>query len=376
MRGLKKILVVVGTRPELIKLAPVVRAIGAYSRLTPVVVSTGQQAAMIRSMAADFALRIDHDLAIHRPSQTLAGVVARVLIGLPPILEQERPDAIVVQGDTGSAFAAALAAFYARVPVVHVEAGLRTEDLSLPFPEEANRRLISRITRLHLAPTATCAAHLAAEGVRESDVVVTGNTVIDALHQIRRTRPAYADPRIQPWLDDEAYQAVLVTMHRRESWSGPIRAVARTLRSLANEIEKARFIVVLHPNSAGDPFREELSGLPQVLLVDPLRYPEMAHLIGRVRVILTDSGGLQEEAPAVGTPVLVLRDRTERVEAVEAGAALVVGTDGAVIRDRLLRLLGGDPALYESMARPRSIYGDGLASIRAAEAIARLVNGG
>lgn len=366
-------MIVAGTRPELIKLAPLVWELGRSTPLMPVVAATGQQAGLTGRLAADLGVTVQHDLDLHRPGQTLSGVVAAVLAALPPVIDRERPDAIVVQGDTGSALAGALAGFYQRVPVVHLEAGLRTADVGLPFPEEANRRVITRLARLHLAPTPGCVANLRAEGVPDEHIELTGNTVIDALHQTRRTPVAYTDPRVPAWLDGTR-PTVLVTMHRRESWAAATRRVARAVGALARAADGPRFIVALHPNPvARAPFQAELGHEPRVLLVEPLTYREMADLLGRVALVLTDSGGLQEEAPALGTPVLILREHTERTEAVAAGAAIVVGSDEQRIQAAVRRLLVDDPALRREMSRPRQIYGDGYAALRAVHAIARLL---
>ncbi|MGY2026985.1 non-hydrolyzing UDP-N-acetylglucosamine 2-epimerase [Nocardia gipuzkoensis] len=369
---MKKLMLVVGTRPELVKLAPVAYEAEAGGVLKPVIVATGQQPEMVRAMAADFGIDLHHELVYGPRSPSLSGFVSQVLASLPPVIADEQPDAVVVQGDTGSALAGALAGFYAQVPVVHLEAGLRTVDPSSPFPEEVNRRLISKLARLHLAPTKKCVDNLIHEGVPGEDIELIGNTVIDALFQIRRMPVVYRNQRMAQWLDG-AGRTVLVTMHRRESWGAGSRRVALAIRNLARRPERIRFIVVLHPNPvARAPFEEELGDLPGVLLTEPLTYREMAHTLGRVDLVLTDSGGLQEEAPGLGRPVLVLRDRTERTEAVDAGAAILVGCDQERIERDVRRLLIEDPALYREMARPRQIFGDGLAALRAVRAMERL----
>ncbi|MGK8487773.1 non-hydrolyzing UDP-N-acetylglucosamine 2-epimerase [Nocardia asiatica] len=369
---MKKLMLVVGTRPELVKLAPLAAEAAAGGVLEPVIVATGQQPEMVRAMAADFELDLHHELGTGPRSPSLSGFVSQVLAALPAVIAGERPDAVVVQGDTGSALAGALAGFYEQVPVVHLEAGLRTVDPSSPFPEEVNRRLISKLARLHLAPTRKCVDNLIREGIPGEDIELIGNTVIDALFRIRRTPVAYRNRRMAPWLDG-ADRTVLVTMHRRESWGVGSRHVALAIRNLARRPERLRFIVVLHPNPiARGPFEEELRDLPGVLLTEPLTYREMAHTLDRVDLVLTDSGGLQEEAPGLGTPVLILRDRTERTEAVDAGAAILVGCDRERIEREVRRLLVDDPVLYREMARPRQIFGDGLAALRAVRAIERL----
>lgn len=370
---MKKLVAVVGTRPELVKLAPVVHAARAGGVFDPVVVSTGQHADMVSAMAADFDIEVHHEFDRAQAGWGLSGLVARLLDALPPVYAKEQPDVILVQGDTGSALAGALAGFYERVQVAHLEAGLRTANLSSPFPEEANRQLISRLAALHLAPTAASVRNLIREGVRADRIELVGNTVVDALFQIRRKPAAFADRRVSQWLDG-AQRTVLVTMHRRESWGAGAWQVARAVRTLAQTLLGIRLLVVTHPNPiAREPFEAELAGLPGVLLAGPLGYGEMAHALGRVALVLTDSGGIQEEAPSLGTPVLVLRDETERVEAVAAGAAKLVGFDTDRIVGEARRLLVTDPSAYREMARPRNIYGDGQAAKRAVLALERLV---
>jgi UDP-N-acetylglucosamine 2-epimerase (non-hydrolysing) len=368
----KKLMVVIGTRPELVKLAPVAAAAEGSGTFEPVVVSTGQHAEMVSAMLADFELELHHELGDSRKAEGLSGLVAQVLATLPAVIAKERPDAILVQGDTGSALAGALAGYYERVPVAHLEAGLRTADPSSPFPEEINRRLISRLAALHLAPTTGSVRNLIREGVPAQHIEMIGNTVIDALFRARRRPAAFTDERVARWLDGSR-PTVLVTMHRRESWGEGSRRVATAIRNLAQTLPATRLLVVMHANPvARQPFEQQLTGLPGVLLAEPLGYREMAHALGRVALVLTDSGGLQEEAPALGIPVLVLRDRTERTEAVEAGAAILVGCDTGRIEHEVRRLLVTDPAGYAEMARPRNIYGDGFAAQRAVRALGML----
>ena len=360
---------VVGTRPEAVKVAPVMHALNESAVLSGRLTVSGQHGDLVTEILRLFQLSADDDLGIYHARHTPSSVVAAIADRLPSLLRQVRPDAVLVQGDTSTAFAAALAAFHERIPVVHLEAGLRTDDPYLPFPEEANRRLISRLAGLHLAHTAQCRRNLIAEGVPAADIVVTGNTVIDALMTIRERAERFGDDRLAAWCADER-AIVVVTMHRRESWGTPMRAVADAVAELARELPQVRFVAPLHPNPAvRECFAPRLGGLDNVLLLGPLPYPEMISLMARARLVLTDSGGIQEEAPVLGTPVLVLRDRTERGEAVELGVAALVGCD----RDRIVALarrLLLDDAEHARMARPNSPFGDGNATPRVLSAIA------
>ncbi|HEX9064035.1 MAG TPA: UDP-N-acetylglucosamine 2-epimerase (non-hydrolyzing) [Streptosporangiaceae bacterium] len=364
----RRVMVIYGTRPEAIKLAPVIRAIEESPELTPIVTLTGQHRSIVDQVHEMFAIRPHHDLDVIRPRQSLDGLTARILQRLTTTLQAERPDAVVVQGDTTSAFAGALAAFYEHVPVVHVEAGLRTGNVHEPFPEEANRRLTSQITSLHLAPTPASQDNLLHDGIAGHRIVVTGNTVIDALLWAVDQRAPYADPRLEQ-VDASGAPVLLVTAHRRESWGPRMREVARAVAALARQHPELAVVLPVHPNPA---VREALlpavAGLPNVLTVEPMDYGSFARMLGRSTVVLTDSGGVQEEAPSLGKPVLVMRDATERPEAVAAGTARLVGTDAGRIYSDVHELLTSGES-YRAMARAVNPYGDGQAAERTAAAL-------
>ena len=363
MSGEKPIvLVVVGTRPEAIKLAPVMEALRLEGRLRPVLVATSQHREMLRQALRPFALEPDIDLDVMTAGQTPTRVATEVLRRFEPLLTERRPAWVVVQGDTTTTFAAAVAAFYAGVPVAHVEAGLRTGRLDSPFPEEFNRRAASVATTLHLAPTQRAAANLRAEGIRDSAILVVGNTAVDAVLRIRRDKPAAApaDPPL-----------VLVTLHRRESFGEPIARVLGALRQLAQEnAGRLRLVYPVHPNPNVDrPAREALAGVPGVELRPPMDYPDFLDLFAQARFVLSDSGGVQEEGPTLGVPVLVLRDTTERPEVLESGWGMLVGTDADLILTEARRLLHDDVALAAMKAGPNP-FGDGHAAERIARALA------
>jgi UDP-N-acetylglucosamine 2-epimerase (non-hydrolysing) len=364
--------VVLGTRPEAIKLAPVVRAGRSRPGTEVLVVFTGQHRTMVDQLADFLELRADVDLAIMRPGQSLADVAARTLSGLAPALAELRPDWVVVQGDTTTAFAAALAAYYAKVPVAHVEAGLRSGDLSAPWPEEANRVLLSRIATLHFAPTARAAENLAREGIPASRILTVGNTVVDALqHGLARISREGLGPALAARLPslDPSRKLVLVTGHRRESFGEPFREICAALRELA-ETEPVEIVYPVHLNpNVREPVDAILRGAANVHLVEPVDYPTLLSLLARCHFALTDSGGIQEEAPSLGKPVIVMRDVTERQESVDAGVSVLVGTD----RGRILaeaRSLLHDPARYRKMSRVLDLYGDGRAAERIGEGLA------
>jgi UDP-N-acetylglucosamine 2-epimerase (non-hydrolysing) len=370
-----RVMTIYGTRPEAIKMAPLVTALRAHPRLEPVVAVTGQHREMLDQVHASFGIRPDHDLDLMAPGSGLAEMGAAVLRATTALLDRARPDLVVVQGDTSSAFFAALSAFYARVPVVHLEAGLRTGDLASPFPEEANRRLTAPLAALHLAPTETSRRHLVAERIDPATIVVTGNTVIDALLDTR-TRPVrFADPAVAAALTS-GRSILLVTSHRRESWGAPMRAAMAAVRAVAERRPELLVVLPMHRNPVvREVVEPALGGLDNVVLTEPLSYPEFAHLLGACRLVLTDSGGVQEEAPSLGRPVLVMRDTTERPEAVSAGTVRLVGTHTDPIVHAVLRLLD-DPAAYASMAAAVNPYGDGAAAGRCVAAIAALVGAG
>lgn len=364
----KRVMVIYGTRPEAIKLAPVIRAIGASTRLRPVVTLTGQHQAIVEQANSMFGIRPDYDLNVIRPGQSLHGLTARILERLSLAIQQEHPDAVVVQGDTTSAFTGALAAFYDRVPVVHVEAGLRTDDLYSPFPEEVNRRLTDQIAALHLAPTPVSEGNLLRDGIPSQGIMVTGNTVIDALLWTIQQRVPYGDPALE-MIDSTDAPVLLVTAHRRESWGERMRGVARAIAMLARTHPDLIVVLPLHPNPVvREALLPTLRGLDNVLLVEPMGYGAFARLLQRSTIVLTDSGGVQEEAPSLGKPVLVMRDTTERPEAVSAGTARLVGTDPDHIFSEVDQLLTC-PWAYKAMANAVNPYGDGRAAQRIVEAI-------
>jgi UDP-N-acetylglucosamine 2-epimerase (non-hydrolysing) len=365
--GPLRVLLALGTRPEAVKLAPVHRALHSAG-LRPVTVVTGQHGAVLDEVLHTLGVSPDHDLALHRPGQTLTDVTTGVLGGVAEILRTDRPDVVVVQGDTSSAFAAGLAAFYAGVPVAHLEAGLRSGDLANPWPEEGNRRLLGSIADLHLAPTALARENLLREGVTPDSVVVTGNTVVDALVAVLHTQPGYAEPRLR-FLDEDPRRVVLVTAHRRESWGEGIRSIGDALLTLARRHPDVLLVMPVHPNPAvRAALPEALDVQPNVHLLDPVSYPDLARLLSRCSFVVTDSGGLQEEAPTLGRPVLVTRETTERTEAVLAGCARLVGTRSDVIVAEAQRLLT-DPTAHAAMASVPSPFGDGRSADRVVQAL-------
>jgi UDP-N-acetylglucosamine 2-epimerase (non-hydrolysing) len=370
-----KSLLVFGTRPEAIKLAPLVAALKKRPGDVCRICVTAQHRGLLDQVLALFGLKPDHDLDLMTADQTLHQVAARTLEGLPPILAQERPDWVVVQGDANSAAAAALAAFYAAVPVAHVEAGVRTGDLSRPFPEEANRKVIDALATLHLAATQTARENLLREGAPAEGIFVTGNTVVDALQWVL-SLPAPAETAAQlerlgvARPGGPGRKLLLVTAHRRESFGEPLARVFTALRALAQARPDVAVVLSVHPNpSVRRQALRLLDGVERVLLLPAVDYAAMAHLMRRSRLLLTDSGGLQEEAPSLGLPVLVLRDVTDRPEAVAAGAALLVGTDPERITRETLALLDDD-ARCARMKPAVNPYGDGHAAERIAQVLA------
>jgi len=360
-----KAAVVFGTRPEAIKLAPLVRELKNRAQSRVVVVSTGQHRELLEQALDVFAIRPDVDFGIMLPEQTLSGLTSRLLPALDRLIAEDRPDVLVVQGDTTSAFVSALAAFYHRVPVAHVEAGLRTDNPVDPFPEEINRRLTSVVSAFHFAPTPRARERLLAESVSADRIWVTGNTVVDALHHIRGTD---AFRRIQPTVD-RAGRLLLVTLHRRESWGAALEQMCRAIRCVVERHGDVRVAFPVHLNPA---VREcvvrVLDGIDRVSLMPPLDYLSFLAVMDASWLVLTDSGGVQEEAPVLGKPVLVLRETTERPEAVESGVARLVGTREQAITDAVEELLR-DPAARDRMARAVSPFGDGQASRRIADVL-------
>ena len=359
---MRKVLVVYGTRPEAIKMAPLIAALGNSRYCRPVVAVTGQHRAMLDQVNMLFGIRPDHDLDVISERQRLEDVTWRVLDGISNVISVETPDAVVVQGDTTSCLAAALAAFYKRVPVVHLEAGLRTGNVYDPFPEEGNRRLTSDIAALHLAPTAISKANLMREGISPQDIVVTGNTVIDALLDVAGRddiRDRTAGGR----------RMVLITAHRRESWGEPMARSARAIARLAKRFDDTTFLLPAHLNPVvRETLLPPLADLANVTITGPLDYREFVRAMRDCTLVLTDSGGVQEEAPSLGKPVLVMRETTERPEAVTAGTVRLVGTDEELIFEEVSTLLT-DESAYQLMARSANPYGDGRAAQRCVHAI-------
>jgi len=367
------IALVIGTRPEAIKVAPVVTALSDESHMVPVVISTGQHRDLVTQMLGQFGITADIDLSVMAEAQGLGEMAARILERIAPVLLEHSPAALLVQGDTTTAMAAALAAFYQRIPVIHLEAGLRTGDRFSPYPEEVNRRLITQLASLHLAPTAAAASNLLAEGLAPESVIVTGNTVIDALFATLASRPAYGNDALER-LDASSRRILLVTAHRRESWEGGLRRIAESLVELTHRLPELAIVFPVHPNPVvADAVMPLLFDEPQVLLTGPLEYGPFVRLMARSDLILTDSGGIQEEGPALGTPTLVTRETTERPEAIAAGGARLVGTDPHRIVREVTQLLS-DRVAYDQMASSPSPFGDGHAAARVVAAIDQLVD--
>ncbi len=359
-------LLVFGTRPEAIKMAPLVRALRDHPDAQPTICVTAQHREMLDQVLDWFDIRPDFDLDLMQPNQTLTGLAARAMQGVSEIITKVQPDVLLVQGDTTTAMAAAMAAFFQRVPVGHVEAGLRTGDIYNPFPEEVNRHLISVMTTYHFAPTETARRALLAEGTRPESIFVTGNTVIDAL-KWTVARPYQLT--IDLPLEVPGERLILVTAHRRESFGPAFESICLALRQIVERNPDVRLIYPVHLNpNVQEPVRRILGGIQRVHLIDPLPYPDTAHLMARSTLVLTDSGGIQEEAPALGKPVLVMRRTTERPEAVEAGTARLVGTDSETIVREVETLLY-NPVAYQAMAKAISPYGDGHAAQRIVEVL-------
>jgi UDP-N-acetylglucosamine 2-epimerase (non-hydrolysing) len=360
----RRVAIVFGTRPEAIKLCPVVLAMRGGTRLVPHVCVTAQHREMLDQVLRVFEVEPDTDLDLMAPNQTLAGLTARVIARIDEYLAAEHPDLLMVQGDTTTTMCAAMAAFYRRIPVVHVEAGLRTGDFSAPFPEEMNRVLTTRFAAHHFAPTATARANLLKEGIAAERITVTGNTVIDALRiAVERNR---RNPPAIPGLPSEATRAgrrlVLITGHRRESFGEGLESICAAIRDLAEAFPEVAFVYPVHlnPNVRGPVFRL-LGNLQNVFQIEPLEYLPFVRLMELATLCLTDSGGVQEEAPSLAKPVLVMRTTTERPEVIEAGGAKLVGTVRERIFEEVTRLLT-DPVAYAEMARGANPYGDGTAA--------------
>ena len=369
MSGAQRILTIFGTRPEAIKLFPLVHALAGDGRFVSRVCVTGQHRGMLDQVLEISGILPDHDLAVMRPDQTLDALTANLLTGIGKVLDEEKPDWVVVQGDTATAMAGALAAYYRKIPVCHVEAGLRSGNIHHPWPEEINRRIIGPIAALHCAPTETAAKALLAETIDPVTVHVTGNTVIDALYWI--TDRIASDPSLAAGLAElekrfAGKRIIGVTSHRRENFGEGMRSIAEAIRRIAAREDVALIYPVhLNPN-VRSVMEAELTGLGNVALIEPLDYPHFARLLTLAEIMLTDSGGVQEEAPALGKPVLVMRETTERPEGVSAGTARLVGTQTARIVTEIFTLLD-DSSAYEQMARAHNPFGDGHSARRIVE---------
>jgi UDP-N-acetylglucosamine 2-epimerase (non-hydrolysing) len=368
-----KTLCVFGTRPEAIKMAPLALQLAADERFDAKVCVTGQHREMLDQVLSLFDLKPDYDLNIMKPGQDLTDVTAGILTGLKPVLAEFKPDIVLVHGDTATTFAASLAAYYQQIPVGHVEAGLRTGNIYSPWPEEGNRKLTGALATLHFAPTETSRQNLLNEGVGEERILVTGNTVIDALLDVvakleasRSLQAQFSQPFNFLRADKKL---ILVTGHRRESFGGGFERICRALVDTAKAHPEVQVVYPVHLNpNVREPVNRLLQGIENVHLIEPLDYLPFVYLMNRAHLILTDSGGIQEEAPSLGKPVLVMRDTTERPEAVEAGTVKLVGTDTVMIVKHLDLLLSDETA-YAAMSRAHNPYGDGCACSRIREGL-------
>lgn len=387
---MKKVMLVFGTRPEAIKMCPLVKELqGRADDFETIVCVTGQHREMLDQVLRIFDVCPDYDLNIMKQGQDLYDVTARVLIGMRDVLQQAQPDVVLVHGDTITSTAAALAAFYKQIPVGHVEAGLRTHDIYSPWPEEMNRQITGRIATLHFAPTPLSKENLLREGIDEKHVVVTGNTVIDALHLVTRKladdhelaeeqkntlrKAGYDTERLA-----DGRRLVLITGHRRENFGDKFLSMCRAIRKLTQLFPDTDFVYPMHLNPnvrkpIHEVFGERLDNLANMFFIEPLQYLEFVYLMEKASLVLTDSGGIQEEAPGLGKPVLVMRDTTERPEAIEAGTVRLVGTDYDAILEGVARLLQ-NPQEYQRMAHAVNPYGDGKACIRIANTLANQIN--
>lgn len=362
-----KVMAIFGTRPEAIKMAPVVRELLKHPEIETKVCLTAQHREMLDQVVDLFQLPVDYDLDIMKQGQSLYDITDRVLLGLKEVLEKEKPDLVLVHGDTTTTFSATLAAFYQQIDVGHVEAGLRTGNMYSPFPEEANRRLTSVLTALHFAPTETARQNLLKENQKDDHIFTVGNSVIDALLATVKKDYVFEDKELQDI--EEHKRIILVTTHRRENLGEPMRNVYRALRRLVETVPDTEVVFPVHRNPLiRQAVKEVLDGVPGIHLVDPMEYEPFTNLMARSAIILTDSGGIQEEAPSLGKPVLVLRDTTERPEAVASGTVKLVGTDEDKVYNTAYKLLTDEKA-YKEMAESINPYGDGHTSERIVQAI-------
>ncbi|MGP5194559.1 non-hydrolyzing UDP-N-acetylglucosamine 2-epimerase [Arthrobacter rhombi] len=370
-----RVMPIFGTRPEAIKMAPIVKALEASHLFECVVTVTGQHREMLDQVNELFGMTPQRDLNIIQPQQTLNDVLTNTIRGLDEIFAEDKPDAVVVQGDTTTVMAGSLAAFNWGIPVIHVEAGLRSFDLSSPFPEEGNRKITSQVTSLHLAPTTTSRDNLLRENVDPAKIVVTGNTVIDALFEVVSRHLPFTDPRLES-LAVGGRRLVLVTSHRRENHGETMRGIGRAVARLADSEPEVDFILPIHRNPVvRDALLPAITDKANVTVTEPLGYGDFTRILAAAEIVLTDSGGVQEEAPALGKPVLVMRENTERPEAVVAGTVKLIGTDEQRIVDEVSTLLN-DRTVYDRMAHAVNPYGDGHAAARTVAAIAELLGVG
>ena len=371
----KRVMTIYGTRPEAIKVAPVIRELEKDPRFESITVVTGQHREMLDQVNEVFGITPDRDIDVFEPGQSLNRLMAKMFERLDPVLDEVKPDAVLVQGDTSTVAAASIAAFYRGIPVVHLEAGLRSGNIHSPFPEEANRKITTQISALHLAPTSTSKANLLRESVNEDDIVVTGNTVIDALLLAIESDRDVSDPVINQAILD-GRPILLVTTHRRENWGDAMVGVGRALRELATRYPQYLLVLPAHRNPVvRDAILPQVEGLENVLVCEPLPYGEFAQVMKAAHIILTDSGGVQEEAPSLGKPVLVMRENTERPEAVDAGTVRLIGTDEDHIIHEVTRLVD-NPEKYAAMANAVNPYGDGQAATRTVAALSQLLGQG
>ncbi|AGL21504.1 non-hydrolyzing UDP-N-acetylglucosamine 2-epimerase [Actinoplanes sp. N902-109] len=362
-----------GTRPEAVKLAPVVLAFREAGRLAPVMVASGQHPTMVSQALAAFGIAPDVTLTVERGTGGQAELLTEMIRRLDELWTTRPPAAVIVQGDTTTSLAGALAAFWRRIPVVHLEAGLRSGDLDSPFPEEANRRLVAQVAALHLAPTPLAAMNLLDENIATGDVLITGNTVVDATLTVAARKLPYENPALAATRATSANRLVVVTAHRRESWGAPLDRILTAVRELVERYPDIDVVLPSHPNPAVRAQVEAgLGGVERVTITDPLPYPDLSRLLSEAYLVLTDSGGIQEEAPSFGVPALVLREVTERVESLHAGCAKLVGSNPELIVKEAAALLDSR-VRRDAMTAGGNPYGDGLAARRTAQATAALL---
>ena len=355
---MKKILCVVGTRPEAIKMAPVILALKADLDFDCTVLATAQHREMLDQVLDIFKISPDYDLDAMEPDQTLPKLTAKLMIALDECLEEIKPDIVLAQGDTTTSMVTALASFYRKIPFGHVEAGLRTHDFQNPFPEEMNRVIAGRLSQWHFAPTESARANLLVEGIMDEKIIVTGNTVIDTLYHVA-VKPNLPAPNVP-----KGKRLILVTAHRRENFGLPLKSICRAIRHIADEYPDTYFLYPVHPNPNIETIvKRVLGGHPQISLAEPFDYLRFVGAMKSAFFIMSDSGGVQEEAPALGKPVLVLRDKTERTEVIDHGSVKIVGTNFDVIVKEAKRLLD-DSVAYSAMARCGTPFGDGNAAKR------------